>query len=90
MKAAPPAPSPFAPLNAYPDGLSPSTAAIGHLAETVQRMCGTNPLTALSASVLFDQGRAADALDLLAADMAAASAAREAAKEAARAKAGRA
>jgi hypothetical protein len=56
--------SPYAGLN-YEYGQLPSTGDIGPLAKDIVSMTGVGPMVALSAAVLFDQGKAGAALDLL-------------------------
>jgi hypothetical protein len=71
--------SPYAGLN-YEYGQLPSTGDIGPLAKDIVGMTGVGPMVALSAAVLFDQGKAGAALDLLHMEAVRISAEREEAK----------
>jgi len=61
--------SPFEGLD-YDPGVQPQTAQIGQLSLVVVQLTGVTGLLALAASVLLDQGRAAEALALLERDLA--------------------
>jgi hypothetical protein len=88
MSSAPPDPakSPYAGLD-YPDGCTPSTAALGPTAKAISEQFGVGPFAAWPAAVLFDQGSSSDALDLLHREVERLAVEREDAKDAARAKA---
>lgn len=64
--------SPFAGLE-YPVAINGGasrphdSAAVGKLAISIRDLTGADGITALSAAILLDQGRASEALDLLAA-----------------------
>lgn len=79
MPDSPPNPSPYAGLDYRPE-LTPSTASLGPLAQSMAQLVGVGGMTALAAAILLDQGRATDALDLLGLEVERLAAEREAAQ----------
>lgn len=57
--------SPYAGLD-YPEGMRPRAGELGRLALSIGKLYGVTGPHALAAAILLDQGRASNALELLA------------------------